>query len=137
MAGSRSFAGRRFHIKYNNSFFRNSEIMPTALIAEDENILRNELKESLSVLWPELEIIKETADGVSTLHAVKEFLPDVVFLDINMPHLSGLEVSTVIKDKTNIVFITAYGEHAVDAFDIGAVDYLLKPLNRGRLLNTI
>ncbi len=111
--------------------------MPTAILAEDEPILRAELLEALSVLWPELEILAETSDGVATLRSIQELAPDVVFLDINMPQLTGLEVAKVIQGKTAIVFLTAYNQHALEAFDLGAVDYLVKPLNRGRLMQTI
>jgi DNA-binding LytR/AlgR family response regulator len=111
--------------------------MPTAILAEDEPILRAELQQALSALWPELDILAETGDGVGTLRAIQELAPDVVFLDINMPQLTGLEVARVIQGKTAIVFLTAYNQHALDAFDLGAVDYLVKPLNRGRLMQTI
>lgn len=111
--------------------------MPTAILAEDEPILRSELREALSALWPELEIVAETGDGVGTLRSIQDLAPDVVFLDINMPQLTGLEVAKVIQGKTAIVFLTAYNQHALEAFDLGAVDYLVKPLNRGRLMQTI
>lgn len=111
--------------------------MPTAILAEDEPVLRAELQQALSALWPELDILAETGDGVGTLRAIQELAPDVVFLDINMPQLTGLEVARVIQGKTAIVFLTAYNQHALDAFDLGAVDYLVKPLNRGRLMQTI
>lgn len=111
--------------------------MPTAILAEDEPILRAELLEALSALWPELEILAETSDGVATLRSIQELAPDVVFLDINMPQLTGLEVAKVIQGKTAIVFLTAYNQHALEAFDLCAVDYLVKPLNRGRLMQTI
>jgi DNA-binding LytR/AlgR family response regulator len=111
--------------------------MPTAILAEDEPVLRAELHQALSALWPELDILAETGDGVGTLRAIQELAPDVVFLDINMPQLTGLEVARVIGGKTAIVFLTAYNQHALDAFDLGAVDYLVKPLNRGRLMQTI
>jgi DNA-binding LytR/AlgR family response regulator len=111
--------------------------MPSAVLAEDEPILRAELRDALSALWPELQVIAETCDGISTLRAIQEHAPDVVFLDINMPQLTGLEVAKVVHGKTAIVFLTAYNQHALEAFDLGAVDYLVKPLSRGRLLNTI
>lgn len=111
--------------------------MPTALIAEDEPLLRAELKQALAELWPELRIVAETADGAATLAALRTHAPDIAFLDINMPKASGLEVARVRPPGTVIVFLTAYQQHALDAFDVGAVDYLVKPLNRGRLLETI
>lgn len=111
--------------------------MPTAILAEDEPILRAELRDTLAALWPELDILAETGDGVGTLRAIQERTPDIVFLDINMPQLTGLEVAKVIQGKTAVVFLTAYNQHALEAFDLGAVDYLVKPLNRGRLMQTI
>ena len=111
--------------------------MPTALIAEDEPLLRAELKQALAELWPELHIVAETADGAATLAALRTHAPEFAFLDINMPKASGLDVARVRPPGTVIVFLTAYHQHALDAFDVGAVDYLVKPLNRGRLLETI
>lgn len=111
--------------------------MPTALIAEDEPLLLAELRHALADLWPELRIVAETSDGAATLAALRQHGPDVAFLDINMPKASGLDVARNCAPTTAIVFLTAYNQHAVDAFQIGAVDYLLKPLDRGRLLSTI
>ncbi|WP_288379445.1 LytTR family DNA-binding domain-containing protein [uncultured Massilia sp.] len=111
--------------------------MPTALLAEDEPLLLAELKEALADLWPELSVVAETHDGMATLAALRRHAPDVAFLDINMPKASGLDVARMRPPGTAIVFLTAYGQHALDAFDVGAVDYLVKPLNRGRLLETI
>lgn len=111
--------------------------MPTAILAEDEPLLLAELREALAGLWPELHIVAETADGASTVRAIREHVPDVAFLDINMPQLSGLEVARVVQPATAIVFLTAYNQHALEAFDLGAADYLTKPLNRGRLMQTI
>ena len=111
--------------------------MPTALLAEDEPLLLAELREALADLWPELEVVAEAGDGAATLAALRRHAPDVAFLDINMPKASGLDVARMRPPGTAIVFLTAYGQHALDAFDIGAVDYLVKPLNRGRLLETI
>ena len=111
--------------------------MPTALLAEDELLLLAELRDALADLWPELQIVAETTDGAATLAALRQHAPDVAFLDINMPKASGLDVARNCSSATAIVFLTAYNQHALDAFDIGAVDYLLKPLDRGRLLSTI
>jgi len=111
--------------------------MPTALIAEDEPLLLNELRAALHDLWPELEIVAEAGDGAAALAALRTHVPDVAFLDISMPKASGLEVARVKPAQTALVFLTAYGQHALDAFELGAVDYLLKPLDRGRLLATI
>ncbi len=111
--------------------------MPTALLAEDEPLLLAELKGALADLWPELEVVAETADGAATLAALRQHQPDVAFLDINMPKATGLDVARIRPPGTAVVFLTAYGQHALDAFDVGAADYLVKPLNRGRLLETI
>ncbi|HEY1042595.1 MAG TPA: LytTR family DNA-binding domain-containing protein [Telluria sp.] len=111
--------------------------MPTAILAEDEPLLLAELREALASLWPELQVVAEASDGASTVRAIREHAPDVAFLDINMPQLSGLEVARVVQPSTAIVFLTAYNQHALEAFDLGAVDYLTKPLNRGRLMQTI
>lgn len=111
--------------------------MPTALLAEDEPLLLIELREALADLWPELQIVAEATDGAATLAALKHHAPDIAFLDINMPKASGLDVARVCPANTAIVFLTAYHQHALDAFDVGAADYLLKPLNRGRLLGSI
>ena len=109
----------------------------TAVLAEDEPLLRAELREALGALWPELEIVAECGDGVAALRAIQTLKPDIAFLDINMPQLSGLEVARAVGAATTIVFLTAYNEHAIEAFDLGAVDYMVKPLQRGRLLTTI
>ncbi|MES2318718.1 MAG: LytTR family DNA-binding domain-containing protein [Pseudomonadota bacterium] len=111
--------------------------MPTAILAEDEPVLRAELRDTLAALWPELQVIAETDDGAATLRAIESHKPDLVFLDISMPHLSGLEVARAVQGKTSVVFLTAYDEHALAAFGVGALDYLVKPLDRGRLLETI
>lgn len=111
--------------------------MPTAIIAEDEPLLREELRMALAALWPELDIVAQAADGVAAIEAVRAHAPDLVFLDINMPGLTGLEVAKAVQGNTAVVFLTAYHAHALEAFDLGALDYLVKPLHRGRLLQTI
>lgn len=111
--------------------------MPSAVIAEDEPLLGDELREALAALWPELEIVATAADGIAATGAIRAHAPDVVFLDINMPGLTGLEVAKIVQGKTAVVFLTAYNQHALEAFDLGAVDYLVKPLNRGRLMQAI
>jgi DNA-binding LytR/AlgR family response regulator len=111
--------------------------MPTAILAEDEPLLRTELRDQLALLWPELEIVAEADNGVEAIRAIDALQPDFVFLDIQMPALDGLEVARHIGDKTQVVFVTAYAEHALQAFDAGAVDYLLKPLITARLAQTV
>jgi DNA-binding LytR/AlgR family response regulator len=103
------------------------DTVPTALIAEDESMLRAQLKARLSDAWPELEIVAEAANGAEALTLAAETRPDIAFLDIRMPVRSGLEVAREIGGGCHVVFITAYDEYAVAAFDEGAVDYVLKP----------
>jgi DNA-binding LytR/AlgR family response regulator len=111
--------------------------VPTAIIADDEPLLRRELREALADLWPELEILTEHGDGADALLAVERSRPDIAFLDIRMPKLSGLELAERIQGASIVVFITAYDEHAVAAFEQGAADYLLKPLKHARLAATV
>jgi DNA-binding LytR/AlgR family response regulator len=110
---------------------------PTAVIAEDEPLLRTELREALHALWPGLSVVAEAGDGVSAIAAVREHSPDIAFLDINMPGLTGLEVARVLRDRVRVVFVTAYNQHALEAFDVGALDYLTKPINKLRLMQAI
>jgi DNA-binding LytR/AlgR family response regulator len=110
---------------------------PTALVAEDESTLRAELIEQITRLWPELSIIGEASDGVQALRLLDELRPDVLFLDIQMPGATGLDVARQASGRSHVVFVTAYDEHAVAAFDHGAVDYLLKPLQPARLFTAI
>jgi len=111
--------------------------MTTALIADDEPMLRQVLRNALADLWPELRIIAECSDGAESLRTIENCHPDVCFLDIRMPKLSGLDLAERVQGSSQIVFVTAYDEHAVTAFEQGAVDYLLKPIRRGRLAATI
>ena len=110
---------------------------PTAVIAEDEPLLRAELRETLNKLWPELVICAEASDGFEALQALQQHSPRVMFLDIQMPGLSGLEVAQQASGKSNIVFISAYDRHAIEAFERGAIDYVQKPLSAARLSTTI
>ena len=109
----------------------------TALIAEDEKAQRQELRGLLAELWPGLEVVADCEDGLAALEALQGLNPDVAFLDIRMPGLSGLEVARTAGNRTHVVFVTAYDEFAVAAFDEGAADYLLKPVRRDRLVTTI
>jgi DNA-binding LytR/AlgR family response regulator len=106
---------------------------PTAVIAEDEPVLRAQLRELLAVAWPELAVVAEAEDGLQTMHALRQHEPDVLFLDIQMPGLTGLEVARHASGRQHVVFLTAYDHYAVAAFDEGAVDYLMKPLSAARL----
>jgi len=108
-----------------------------AVIAEDEPLLRAELKETLAKLWPELAICAEAEDGVEALRAIELHAPDVLFLDIQMPGMSGLEVARHAGNRCHVVFVTAYDKYAVTAFEQGAVDYVMKPFTPARLATTI
>jgi len=110
---------------------------PVALIAEDEAPQRRELIDLLATVWPELDIQSECADGLTAVESLRTQSPDVAFLDLRMPGVSGLEVARHVGAQTRVVFITAYAEHAVQAFDAGAIDYLLKPVSRERLQRTV
>ena len=107
--------------------------MTTALIAEDEPLLCVEIREELARAWPELAICAAVHDGHSALREFERHKPDVLFLDVQMPGLSGLELARLVGQRAHIVFITAYDHYAVQAFDEGAVDYILKPLDASRL----
>lgn len=114
--------------------------MPKCVIAEDEELLRNSLVAQLAQVWPELDIVAECEDGGEALEAIAAQRPDVAFLDIRMPGLTGLEVAAAAAEAsphTQVVFVTAYNQYAIDAFDKGAVDYLLKPIAGERLTATV
>jgi DNA-binding LytR/AlgR family response regulator len=106
---------------------------PTALIAEDEPLMRQRLREKLAEAWPELEIVAEVEDGNAALEAFATKRPELAFLDIRMPVKTGLDVAAAISAECHIVFITAYDKYALQAFEAGAVDYLLKPVESDRL----
>lgn len=110
---------------------------PTAVVAEDEAALRGELVEQLGKLWPELSIVGEAADGLEALRLLDRHQPDVLFLDIEMPGATGIDVARQVNGRAHVVFVTAYDQYAVAAFDQGAVDYLLKPLAGARLFTAI
>ena len=112
----------------------------TCIVAEDESILRHSLVAELKRAWPQLSVVAECEDGASAVEALAEHNPDVAFLDIRMPGLTGLEVAATAADaspRTQIVFVTAYDQYAIDAFERGAIDYLLKPVTPERLQATV
>ncbi|MDR7332485.1 LytTR family DNA-binding domain-containing protein [Roseateles asaccharophilus] len=111
--------------------------MPTALIADDEPHLAQYLKAQLAQAWPELQILKIACNGIEAAEAIAQLQPDIAFLDIQMPGLTGLEVAQGIEGATRVVFVTAYDQYAVDAFEARAVDYLLKPLKAERLAGCV
>ena len=114
--------------------------MAKCIVAEDETLLRQALLAALEKAWPQLEIVAECEDGASALEAIAEHHPEVAFLDIRMPGLTGLEVASAsaeVSPTTQIVFVTAYDQYAIDAFERGAIDYLLKPIAADRLAATV
>jgi DNA-binding LytR/AlgR family response regulator len=111
--------------------------MTTALLADDEPLLRERLRELLQKLWPELEIVGEAKNGNEAAKLIAEHAPDVAFLDIKMPGQTGIEVAQGIETNTRVVFVTAYDEFAVQAFEREAIDYVMKPVNEARLAQTV
>ena len=111
--------------------------MTRALIADDEIHLAHYLRDQLLKLWPELEIVAIARNGLEAAAQIAELQPDVAFLDIQMPGLTGLEVAEGIEGATRVVFVTAYDEYALTAFDAEAIDYVLKPITADRLARAI
>jgi len=114
--------------------------MPTALralIADDEEAPRAQLLLALTRAWPELEVVAVSVNGVDAWDAFLEHDPQVCFLDVRMPGLNGIEVAQRIQGRAQVVFVTAYGDHALAAFDAGAVDYVMKPVEPARLSQAI
>jgi DNA-binding LytR/AlgR family response regulator len=109
----------------------------TALIADDETHLAEHLRARLQQLWPELEVLPLAANGIEALRAINEDEPDVAFLDIRMPGLTGIELARRVDTKTHIVFVTAFDQYAVEAFDREVVDYVLKPVTDERLAKCV
>lgn len=109
----------------------------TALVADDEEAPRQQLIHALRQAWPELQIVAEAHNGVDAWDAWLEHEPDLCFLDIRMPGLTGIDVARRIGGRTPVVFVTAYGDHALAAFDAGAVDYLMKPVDPARLTQAL
>ena len=110
---------------------------PTALIADDEPLLRDALRRQLAEVWPELRIVGEARNGRETVQLFDELHPDICFLDVHMPGLSGVDAATHIGRRAHVVFVTAYDHYAVQAFAHGALDYLLKPVDHVRLAETV
>jgi DNA-binding LytR/AlgR family response regulator len=111
--------------------------MPTAIIADDERLMRDLLRTRLSQVWPELEIVGEAKNGDEAVQLVSALKPDLTFLDIRMPGKTGMEAARDIGDASQVVFVTAYDQYAVEAFERGAVDYVLKPPEPERLKITV
>lgn len=111
--------------------------MTSAIIADDEDLPRAELRRMLQAAWPELAIAAECEHGPAAIEAIDAFKPDIAFLDIRMPGSSGLDVARAASGRCHVVFTTAYDNHAIEAFDAGAVDYLLKPIVADRLAQCV
>jgi DNA-binding LytR/AlgR family response regulator len=108
----------------------------TAMIADDEAPMRDLLRSRLQTVWPELRIVAEASNGVEAVALGEQHQPDIAFLDIRMPGMSGIEAARRLYARSHIVFATAYDQYALDAFEQGALDYLLKPVSADRLATT-
>ena len=109
---------------------------PTAVVVDDERLMRQQIIARLKEAWPELLIVGEAANGREAVAIVQTLEPDVVFLDISMPEMDGVKVAQALAGRAHIVFVTAYDQYAIRAFDQGAVDYLLKPVEPERVALT-
>jgi len=114
-----------------------SAARPTALIADDEPLLRSTLTRLLGEAWPELEVVAEARNGREAIEMFEARQPQVCFLDVHMPGLSGVDAARAIGRRAHIVFVTAYDQYAVQAFEHGALDYVVKPVERARLADTV
>jgi DNA-binding LytR/AlgR family response regulator len=110
---------------------------PTALIADDEPLLRSTLSRLLGSAWPELRIVAEARNGREAVEQFETQKPDVCFLDVHMPGITGVEAARAIGGRAHVVFVTAYDQYAVQAFEHGALDYLVKPVQTARLADTV
>jgi len=108
----------------------------SAIIADDERLMREQLKARLAEVWPELELVGEARNGRDAVELVHEHRPDLAFLDIRMPEMTGIEAARELAGVCHVVFITAYDQYAVEAFEQGAIDYILKPAEGERLALT-
>jgi DNA-binding LytR/AlgR family response regulator len=113
------------------------DVQATALIADDEPLLREALARQLAQAWPELEVIAEARNGREAIRMFEERKPDICFLDVHMPGMSGVDAANHIGRRAHLVFVTAYDHYAVQAFAQGALDYLLKPVEQDRLAETV
>ena len=111
-------------------------IAPTAVIADDERLMRDQIRNSLKEAWPELTIVGEAGNGHDAIALVQSEEPDIIFLDINMPGIDGIQAARALAGKVHVVFVTAHDQYAISAFEHGAVDYLLKPADAARVALT-
>jgi len=114
-----------------------TDARPTALIADDEPLLRKSLARLLSQAWPELHVVAQARNGRDAVEKFEAEQPDICFLDVHMPGLSGVEAARLIGRRAHLVFVTAYDKYAVQAFEQGALDYLVKPVEPARLADTV
>ena len=110
---------------------------PTALIADDEPLLRDQLAAHLARLWPELEVVAHARNGREAVELFEELRPQVAFLDVHMPGMNGVEAARCIGRRAEVVFVTAFDQYAVEAFRQGAIDYVVKPIEAERLLDSV
>ncbi len=110
---------------------------PTALIADDEPLLRDSLARGLAQAWPELQVLGQARNGREAVALFEQLQPDIVFLDVHMPGLNGVEAARAMARRAHLVFVTAYEQYAVQAFEQGALDYLVKPVESARLADTV
>ena len=109
----------------------------TAVIADDEPLLRAQLRARLGRIWPELDVVHEMENGRDILEVLERHEPQLFFLDIHMPGVNGLEAARAVGSRAHVVFVTAFDQYAVEAFEQGAVDYVLKPFDEERLELTV
>jgi DNA-binding LytR/AlgR family response regulator len=110
---------------------------PTALIADDEPLLREILRSRLATAWPELQIVAEARNGREAVELFQQLRPDICFLDVHMPGVSGVEAARQIGRGAHLVFVTAYEQYALQAFEAGVLDYIVKPVVPARLAETV
>lgn len=111
--------------------------VPTALIADDEPLLRERLVSHLSRLWPELQVVAQARNGREAVELFEQYQPQVAFLDVHMPGMSGIDAARCMGGRTELVFVTAFEQYAVEAFREGAIDYIVKPIEEARLADTV
>ena len=109
---------------------------PTAVIADDERLMREQIIDRLKEAWPELSIVGEASNGREAVAIVRSLEPDIVFLDISMPGMDGIQAAQALAGQAHVVFVTAHDQYAISAFEHGAVDYLLKPAEPERVALT-
>src|SRR5690242_5668492 len=109
---------------------------PTAVIADDERLMREQIRDRLREAWPELSIVGEASNGREAIAMARSLEPDIVFLDISMPEMDGIQAAQALAGQAHVVFVTAYDQYAIRAFEHGAVDYLLKPAEPQRVALT-